>query len=240
MAKIFSKKGYNLVLVARNGKRLKKIKKRLEELYGVLAEVIVKDLAEENAASEIYNHTQKKKIKVDILVNNAGFGDFGRFAEAEIEKLENMVRVNIMALMQLSYLYAGPMIERGSGRILNVASMAAFEPGPLMAVYYASKAFVLSFTEALSVELKGSGVTVTALCPGPTKTGFERNANLLKSGLFKNLKNAEAKEVAKYGYQKMMENRVIAVPGVLNKGIVTLSRFSPKAVVRNVVYHIQK
>lgn len=239
-AKIFAKKGYDLVLIARREKRLLDLKKKLEKAYGVRVEVLAKDLSQKDAAREIFQYTEEQKIAVDILINNAGFGDFGRYADCEWEKQYEMIQVNITALAQLTHCYLNPMLERGYGKILNTASIAAFEPGPLMSVYYATKAFVLSFTEALSVELKGSGVTVTALCPGPTKTGFEKNALLQDSGLFKNLKNAGAKEVAWYGYRKLMEDRVIAVHGNLNRMITAAVKIMPRKIVRESVYRIQK
>lgn len=239
-ARIFAKKGYHLVLVARREKKLLYLKKKLEKAYGIHVEVVIKDLSQKDAAREIFQYTEEKQIEVDILINNAGFGDFGRYAGCKWEKQYEMIQVNITALAQLTHCYLNPMLDRGYGKILNTASVAAFEPGPLMSVYYASKAFVLSFTEALSVELKGSGVTVTALCPGPTKTGFEKNALLQDSGLFKNLKNAGAREVAWYGYHKLMENKVIAVHGRSNRMITAAVKMMPKKIVRESVYRIQK
>lgn len=240
LAKLFAKDGYRLVLVARSEDKLCAIKTYLESQYHTEVDVVVKDLSRVNAAMDIFRYTKERRIEVDILINNAGFGDFGSFAGTDLDKQSDMAQVNMIALMQLCHLYVRPMIRRGNGKILNMASVAAFEPGPLMAVYYASKAFVLSFSEALSVELKGTGVTVTALCPGPTKTGFEEHANLGSSGLFKHLKNASAVEVAKYGYKKMKQRRVVAVPGFMNKAVVAAVHFLPRTVVRHLVYTIQK
>lgn len=240
LAKLFAKDGYRLVLVARSEDKLCAIKTYLESQYHTEVDVIVKDLSRVNAAMDIFRYTKERRIEVDILINNAGFGDFGSFAGTDLDKQSDMAQVNMIALMQLCHLYVRPMIRRGNGKILNMASVAAFEPGPLMAVYYASKAFVLSFSEALSVELKGTGVTVTALCPGPTKTGFEEHANLGSSGLFKHLKNAGAAEVARYGYKKMKQRRVVAVPGLMNKAVVAAVHFLPRTFVRHLVYTIQK
>lgn len=228
------------MLVARREKKLLDLKKKLEKTYGIRVEAIAKDLSQKDAALEIFRYTEEKQIAVDLLVNNAGFGDFRRYSDCQWEKQYEMIQVNITALAQLTHCYLNPMLERGYGKILNTASVAAFEPGPLMSVYYASKAFVLSFTEALSVELKGSGVTVTALCPGPTKTGFEENALLQDSGLFKNLKNAGAREVAWYGYHKLMEDKVIAVHGNWNRMITAAVKFMPRKMVRESVYRIQR
>lgn len=239
-AKIFAREGYDLVLVARSADKLYALKNELESAHGVTAHVFVKDLSEKDAAYDVRDFTSENKITVDVLVNSAGFGDFGAFADCDLQKQNEMVQLNITALMQLTHCYLKPMTERGSGRVLNIASLAAFFPGPLMSVYYASKAFVLSFTEALSVELRGSGVSVTALCPGPTRTRFEENAELGESGLFKHLKNAEASDVAEYGRRKLEKNRVIAVPGGTNRLPTLLSRFAPRALVRKIVYLIQK
>ena len=151
-----------------------------------------------------------------------------------------MIDVNVRALVKLTYFYLNDMKEKNRGKIMNVASLAAFQPGPLMAVYYATKAFVLSFTEALSVELKDTKIKVSALCPGPTKTGFEDKANLETSGLFKNLKIATAKEVAEYGYKSLMKGKVIAVYGAINKLIVFLGKVSPRSLVRYCTYLLFK
>lgn len=239
-AKIFAREGYNLVLVARNKDKLCALQSKLESVYKIQADVFPKDLSTKNAACDVFNFTQEKKITVDVLVNNAGFGDFGAYATSDWEKQYQMIQLNIMALIQLTHIYLKPMLEDRNGKILNVASLAAFQPGPKMSVYYASKAFVLSFTEALSVELKNSGVSVMALCPGPTKTGFEEKADLEESGLFKHLKNATAKDVAEYGYQQLERKKVVAIYGAMNKIIAFASKIAPRKIVRNVVYHIQK
>ena len=165
---------------------------------------------------------------------------FGEFFRADINKLTDMVQVNDMTLMRLTRLILPQMAERKSGKILNVASVASFAPGALMSVYYASKAFVLSFSEALAVEMKPYGVSVTALCPGPTKTGFENAASLQKSGLFKNLKNADAAKTAAFGYKKMKKGKAVAVHGAGNRFLVRLMKFAPRSLVRKCVYKIQK
>ena len=239
-AKIFARCGYDLVLVARSEDKLAEIKNALESRYGVSVRVFCKDLSEKEAAREIYMFTKKNRLHIDILVNNAGFGDYGKFVSRDLQKQYEMIQVNVTALVQLTHYYMREMARNGGGRILNVASIASFQPGPLMSVYYASKAFVLSFTEALSVEMRGSGVYLTALCPGPTKTGFEERAALGRSGLFKNVKNSTASEVAEYGFRKLMSGSVIAVPGALNRFILSLSKHAPRSVVRRAVYLIQK
>ena len=240
LAKIFAKEGYDLILIARNKEKLDAVKSNLEAAYKQQIYIYAKDLSEKDAAYDIYNFTQDQHLAIDILVNNAGFGDFGKFLDSDLTKQTEMIQVNVTALVQICHLFTQQMAERKSGKILNIASIAAFQAGPLMAVYYATKAFVLSFSEALSVELKNSGITVTALCPGPTSTGFEQNANLESSGLFKNLKITTAESVALFGYRMLIKNKLIAVPGATNKFIVWAAKLLPRRFMRNMAYRIQK
>ena len=237
---LFAKDGYDLVLVARNGNRLEEIKKEVEEKYNVSAIVVAVDLCSEDGAKKVYDATKQAKIKVDVLVNNAGFGDFGEFYKSDVNKQTRMIDLNCTALMQLCHLYLPDMIEQKSGNILNVDSIAAFQAGPLMSVYYATKAFVLSFSQALTRELKGTGVKVTALCPGPIRTNFDNAADLGQSGLFKNLKVWDPDDVARFGYKKMKKGKSLCVCGFVNKLIVFANRLAPRCLVRNLVYNIQK
>ena len=240
LAELFAKEGYNLILVARSKQLLDEIKIKLEAQYDTNVEVVIKDLSQDNAAECIYREISLKNINVDILVNNAGFGDFGEFHNSNWDKQRMMVQVNVLSLMNMTRLFIKPMIERGYGKILNVASIAAFQPGgPLMAVYYATKAFVLSFSEALSKELEGTGVTVTALCPGPTKTDFEQAASMTDSRLFNTLKVAAAEEVAIHAYKGLLKGKPVVVHGFINKLLVFGIRFVPRNIVRRVVYIIQ-
>lgn len=239
LARLFAKDGYDLVIVARNEERLNDVSEELSSL-GASVTALAKDLTDPQAPKDIYLETARRCITVDVLVNNAGFGDFGEFAESDLEKQSDMINLNVSALVKLTHLYLKDMKGRKSGNIMNVASIAAFQSGPLMSVYYATKAFVLSFSEALSVELRGSGVKVTVLCPGPIETGFEKRADLQKSGLFKNLKVWSPEKVADFGYKKMKGGRVVCIKGAINKLIVFSSRLAPRALVRNAVYHIQK
>ncbi len=240
LAHIFAKDGYNLVLTARSEGKLKKLKDELESKYSVSAEVCITDLSKPGAAAQVFEFTQQRSIRIDVLVNNAGFGDFGSFCNSDISVQTDMINVNVTALTELCHMFLKPMVERGDGKILNMASIAAFQPGPLMSVYYATKAFVLSFSEALSVELKGTGVSVTAVCPGPTLTGFEDAAQLAESGLFKNLRPAAAKDVAEFGYRSLMKSKLIAIHGLANRIIIGASKLAPRGLVRRVVYMIQK
>lgn len=239
-AKIFASEGYHLVLVARSEGKLYIMKEKLEKAYGINVYVCAQDLSKQNASMRVWEYVQEKKIAVDVLINDAGFGDFGKFANSDWEKQYDMLQVNITALTQLTHLFLKPMIERRQGKILNLASIAAFMPGPKMSVYYASKAYVLSFTEALSVELKGTGVSVTALCPGPTNTGFAKNAELGKSRLFKSFEKTTARSIAEYGYETLMTKQVVAVPSRKNKLTLLTVRLLPRSIVRRIVYLVQK
>jgi short-subunit dehydrogenase len=227
-AKLLASDCINIVLVARNEARLKAVTLKLESICPTTITAVVQDLAKPGAPDEILADLDRQNISVDILINNAGFGGFGAFIEREWKDEAEMIAVNITALTQMTKLFVKGMVERKSGRILNVASTAAFQPGPLQAVYSASKAYVLSLSESLANELKGSGVTVTALCPGPTATGFAKAAGLERSRLFKYIKPATAREVARYGYDAMMRGKPVAVPGVLNKLGVFGTRLGPR------------
>ncbi|HEY8389734.1 MAG TPA: SDR family oxidoreductase [Clostridia bacterium] len=240
LAKIFAMNGYDLVLVARSGDKLNELKNTLENQHNIKVYNIVKDLSAVESPNEIFGELENANIKINVLVNNAGFGDFGEFYNADLNKLSNMIELNINALTKMTRLFLPDMIKNKSGKILNIASLGSFQPGPLMAVYYASKAYVLSFSEAISRELKNSGVTVTAVCPGPTKTNFTEAANLGMSGLFVNLQVASAQSVAMFAYKKMQKGKVIAVPGFFNKIATIGVKLLPKRVVRNMVYKIQK
>jgi short-subunit dehydrogenase len=175
-----------------------------------------------------------------VLVNNAGFTVFGKFAENSLAEELNMMQLNMTALVVLSKLYLPGMIAAESGKIMNVASTAAFQPGPLMAIYYATKAFVLSFSEAIANELEGTGVTVTALCPGPTATGFQERAHMENSGLVKGKKIMDARAVAEAGFRAMMAGKTIEIPGVMNKLLAQSVRFSPRSMVTKIVRGMQE
>jgi hypothetical protein len=235
LARIFAREKYNLVLVARNEKKLQEIAAELTKTYGVPVTVLAKDVSILASATEIYDALKQKNIAVDVLVNNAGFGDFGFFTETKWEKELEMINLNMTALTALTKLFVGDMVKRKSGKILNVASTASFQPGPLMAVYYATKAYVLSFSEAISNELIGTGVTVTALCPGPTESGFQAAADMNDSKLVKGKKLPTSQEVAEYAYKALMSGKVVAVHGLMNKIMAQSVRYSPRAVVRSLV-----
>ncbi len=226
LARIFARERSGLVLVARGQQKLEELAAELRN-SGVQVQVIAKDLAGPEAAEEI----QREAGPIDILVNNAGFGSFGEFANTPLTEDLNLMRVNMEALVGLTKLFLPGMIQARSGRILNVASTAAFQPGPLMALYYASKAFVLSFSEAIANELHGTGVTVTVLCPGPTVTDFQRRANMAESGLFKRMGAMDARSVAEAGYRGLMAGRTIVIPGMKNRMLAESVRFAPRKMV---------
>lgn len=241
-AKLFAKDGYPLIIVARSHNLLEEIKKDLITTYGVQVVVIEKDLTKINAATELYYEVKSQNLRVDYLVNNAGFGDYGEFLDGDITKYENMINLNIMTLMKLCYLFGNDMRENKYGKIMNVASIASFFAGPFMATYYATKAFVLSFSEAISKEFASYGITVTALCPGTTATHFFDNANATsdKTNLLKNMHPAPAYDVAKYGYQKMMKGKVVAIAGTKNRLAIFMNRFISRKLSRHIVYNIQR
>jgi uncharacterized protein len=239
LAYIHAQKGGNLVLVARNLKRLEEIKSELNSKYKVNVHVIGKDLSLENAALDIYNELKTSNIKVDYLINNAGFGDQGMFAETSWEKEQQMISLNITALTQFTKLFIKDMVARGNGKIMNVASVAAFSPGPTMAIYFATKAYVLHFSEAINSEVKDKGVTVTALCPGATQSNFFVSANMENSKLVKGKKLPTSKEVATYGYKAMINGKSVAIHGFMNYIMANSIRFIPRDLVVKIVRLIQ-
>ncbi|MBQ8161483.1 MAG: SDR family oxidoreductase [Clostridia bacterium] len=229
-ARLLARKKYNIVVVARREDKLNELKEELER-NGISVYVCPVDLSIPDAALKIQSFTQSQGLNIDVLINNAGFGDSGSFADSDWKKQYSMVQVNIAALMQLTYCYLPQMIERGSGEILNLSSVAAFCAGPQMSVYYASKAFVRSFSEAVSEEVKGTGVTVTAFCPGPTATGFEAAADMgSHSRMFQ--KAASAEDVAKAGLKAMRQRKVLCYPGAFTKTMSFFSRLLPRRVTR--------
>jgi short-subunit dehydrogenase len=241
IAKLLAKDSKNLVLVARSESKLHEVKDELLKInQNIDVKIIIADLSAIESAKLVKSQTDLIKGEIDILINNAGFGDFGKYWETSYDKETQMINLNITTLAQLTKLYLPEMIKNKSGKILNVASVAAFMPGSYMTVYYATKAFVLSYTEGLAGELKGTGVTVSALCPGPTKTGFEEKASLGNSDLFKAMPNATASSVAKLGYKGMLKGKQIIITGFMNKATVFIIRFIPRCIVRNMVKSIQK
>jgi len=225
--------------VARSHDKIAELAARLESEFRVKTLVVARDLSKPTAVDEIYEEVSAASMSIDLLVNNAGFPVYGRFVDTDWQAELDMLQVNVVALTALTKLFVRGMVERRNGRILNLASTAAFVPGPLMAVYYASKAYVLSFSQALANELQGTGVTVTALAPGPTRTGFQKRGVMEDSRLVRG-QIADAKSVAAAGYRGMMRGKTIVIPGFSNKLIPWVARVSPRGAVTRVVRRMQE
>jgi hypothetical protein len=230
IAELFADEGINLVITARSKKLLEEIQSKFEQTNKIKVEVIDLDLCKPDSASKLYEIIKNKLININYLVNNAGFGDYGDFVKSDLSIYEKMINLNILALTQLSHLFAKDMCIRKEGKIMNVASTAAFQPIPGLNVYSSTKSYVLNFSEALSRELKGSGVTVTVLCPGGTKTNFH-NAAGFKSNKERKGYLMDSKKVAKIGYQAMMKGKRLVVAGFFNKILAFSVRFTPRAMV---------
>ena len=239
LARLFAADGHDLVLVARSRDRLARLAAELEDGHGVAARVVAADLARQQAPEEVFGELTGAGVVVDALVNNAGFGTYGLFAETDLGAELDLLQVNVVALTHLSKLFLPGMLARGRGYVLNVASTAAFQPGPLMAVYYASKAYVLSFSEALANECGGTGVLVSALCPGPTETGFVAAAGMGDSKLFDRAVMS-ARDVAEAGYRGLLAGRAVVIPGLRNNLLARTVGLFPRGLVTKVVRGIQE
>jgi uncharacterized protein len=240
LAKIFASKGINLIIVSRKIIELSRLGTELSGKYKIYVEEIEKDLSVPGSAKQIYDNVKSLGFDIDFLINNAGFGDYGLFYKCDWEKQERMINLNMLTLTHLTRLFLPDMIKRKSGKIMNVASTAAFQPGPLMSVYYASKAYVLFFSEAIANELEGTGITVTALCPGPTKSGFQKAANVEHSKMMDGKSIPDSKKVAEYGYKAMMKGKRVAIQGMMNKELAFFSRRAPKKFILNTVRKINE
>ncbi len=240
LARTAAADGYDLLLVARSADKLKEIAEEMTDNFRVNVQIITQDLSKPGAAQKVYDEASGMDGHVEILINNAGFATYGPFLETELEPELSMMQVNMVALTHLTKLFLPALVSRGSGKIMNVASTAAFQPGPLMAVYYATKAYVLSFSEALAEELSDSGVTVTALCPGPTETGFQSRADMEDSKLVSGRDIMSAEEVAQQGYKAMMDGRRVFIPGTMNKLMAASVRFTPRKMVTSIVKKMQE
>lgn len=237
LARLAAADGCNLILVARSQDKLEELAAELRPQVEVT--VLPADLSRAQACSELVQELSDRGLSVDILVNNAGFATYGPLAETERQATLDMIAVNVTSLTDLTRLLLPAMLERKHGRILNLASTAAFQPGPLMSAYYATKAYVLSFSEGLSNEVADQGVSVTALCPGPTASGFQEAAGLGESKLFQG-KLASAAEVAAAGWKAMKSGETVFIPGARNWLMATVVRFLPRALVRRVVRRVQE
>jgi uncharacterized protein len=236
--KLLAADGYNLVLIARDEQKLRQIAASSQTKFKVSVKIYPKDLSVNSRIEDVVRQIREDVGTINILVNNAGFGISGPFVETDLSRELEMIQLNVVSVVILTKLFAREMAQRRHGKILNVASTAAFQPGPFMTIYYATKAFVLSFSEGLAEELKDSGVTVTALCPGPTATEFSKRAELEKSRLFKGglIPVLDPATVAKIGYEGLMKGQRIVIPGLMNK----IGAFAPRFIPRRLVTQITK
>lgn len=236
-ARIYARRAATLVLVARSADTLAAVQAELMEDPQLTAQIVViaADLSQPGAAHALFAECEQRCLHIDTLINNAGFGAFGPFADSSITTVHEMITVNIVALTELTHLALTGMRERGSGHILQVASTAAFQPGPLLAVYYATKAYVLSFSSALNQELQGSGVSVTTLCPGPTRTAFNVRANRRSTPYA-----MDAESVARSGYAGLNRGRLVVIPGLRSRVSVALTRCLPRRLLLHIVHALQR
>ena len=233
LAKLFAADGSDLVLVARREERLIELADELKSEHGIEVHVLPKDLSNKTAPKEIFSHLNKENIEIDVVVNNAGFGNKGQIADLDTDLQLDMIQVNLVALTHLTRLFITGIIERGYGGILNVGSLAGFQPGPNLAVYYATKAYVLSFTEALAEEISNPNIKISCLAPGPVKTEFGEKSDLEDSLLFK-LSLMEMAPVVKAGYEGFRKGQTIIIPGLKQQIVPFLNRFTPRLLVRKI------
>jgi short-subunit dehydrogenase len=239
IAKIFAKNGHDLILVARSADKLLTIANEFREKYNVKVAAFAKDLSNSDEVISLVEIIKKENVFIDFLVNNAGIGLYGAFESTNWQDDEKMMLLNMNTLAYLCKAFIPEMKKAGRGHVLNIASTAAFQPGPNMAVYFATKAFVLHFSEAINEELKGSGVSVTAVCPGATESGFQKQANMENAALF-NKKIPTSAEVAEFAFLAMMQRKAVAIHGFKNKFLVFSTRFAPRSLVTKISKYVMK
>ncbi len=238
---LFAARNYDLVLVARDPQKLKIVEDTIkEDFINCKVFSIVQDLINPQAAMLIMDQLISNHLQIDILVNNAGFGDYGEFAKCDWHRQANMIQVNITSMLQLTRYILPLMITRDKGKILNLASTASFQPGPYMSVYYATKSFILSFSEALSAELKDTNISVTALCPGPTNSNFAKTAGQGTIDFFSKMKQATPHQIAKFAYDSLMSEKTVAIHGFNNSSLVQLQRLLPRRIILYLLTELQK
>ncbi|BAY25226.1 short-chain dehydrogenase/reductase SDR [Calothrix sp. NIES-2100] len=240
LACIFAENGYNLVLVDRMAQKLAEVAEKIRKQFGIFVKPIVKDLSLQTSPEEIFTELQQEVIQIDVLVNNAGFGIHGLFHETNLTTELEMLQVNLVCLTHLTKLFLKDMVKKGEGKVLNLSSAAAFQPGPLMAVYFATKAYILSFSQALASELEGTGVTVTALCPGPTESAFHERTGIAGARQAESNNMMDAQTVAKIGYRALMSGKTVAIPGLKNRLLAEIVRFTPRNLVTKIVKNMQE
>ncbi len=234
LAKLFAKDNCNLIIIARNKEKLLKVKNQLESKYNITVDILSLDLSIHSSCDKIFDFVDKKNISVDYLINNAGIGSFGFFHKGECGFEENLININIISLTNLTKYFLEKMIEKNHGGIMNVASTAAFIGGPKMAMYYSSKAYVLSLTEALHEEVKDLGIRVSCVCPGPVKTSFQSKAGIKKSEKAKKYL-MDAEKVAKIAYEGFFKGKAIIIPGYKNKLLVWGTKLLPRSISRKII-----
>lgn len=239
LAKVCGANGHSLVLVARREAPLKALKAELEAKNQIQVWTYQADLTQAAVRQQLFEWVKAQGLAIDGLINNAGFGDYGPFAETEWDRQDQMLQLNVVALTHLSRLFLPAMIERRRGKVLNVASLAAFQPGPLMAVYFATKAYVLSLSSAIASELESSGITVTTLCPGPTDSEFVDVSGMGQAKLMKGRKLPSAAAVAEFGYQAMQRGDLVAVHGFTNRVLAWSTRLLPRKLLTKTLRELQ-
>lgn len=240
LARVFAREGYDLLITARRENKLLKLSDELESTYQIRVSCFVTDLSAPESPKELYDFAASGGLNITILINNAGIGDYGFFHESDWDKTASMIDLNMRALTHLTRLFLPDLISKKRAYVMNVASTAAFQPGPLMSVYYASKHYVLAFSEAIANELGHTGVTVTTLCPGPTESEFQEKASMQKSKLFDRFPVASSKEVAEYGYSAMKKGKRVAIYGVQNKLTPFITGLLPRNFITSAVRKIQE
>ena len=235
---LLADKGYDLIITARNAEKLNQLRKKILANHQVNIIVIPKDLSLVASSKELYLEIKRQQLKVTILINNAGFGDYNEFSTSDIEKQLQMIQLNVLSVISLTRYIMEDMKKENYGKILNVASILAFFPMPLFSVYAATKSFILSFSEAINEELKPTNISVTCLCPGPTKSNFTQNSEMEQSRAYKNLRQAEPKEVAKLGIKAMLKGKRTVIYGFGNKLLVFSTRLGTRGLVLKIAKFI--
>ena len=233
LVKLLIEDNYKVFIVDNNKNNLEQLKKSLNPKYFV---GIKEDMSCLSSPKKIYKKLKNENI--DVLINSAGFGDYGKFHKTDWKKEEKMINLHVVNTTHLTKLFLKDMVKKNDGKIMNISSVAAFQPGPLMSLYYATKAYILHFTEAISNEVKDKNICISALCPGQTKTNFQTNVSSKKNQIMFNVSCPE--KVAKYGYSALKANDTVIIPGDFNKFLVFLNRLLPRSVVTKIVRYIQE
>ncbi len=240
-AKLFAADGNDLVLVARNAAKLQEIANSLHSQFKIAAHIVPLNLADPKSSEELFQQLQRANIQVDYLVNNAGFGTHGYFHEIDLNENLDLLQLNITTLTHLSRLFAKEMVERKFGGIINIASTAAFQPGPLMATYYASKSYVVAFTEAIAEELKKFNIKVSVICPGPTETNFQQRAGITDALVGKkSILMMESEKVARIGYKNWKCGKTVIITGVMNTMGAKIAKVTPHKITNSIIKSMHK